>query len=46
MTRWSTFAGVDGYRAFFSKLVGVARQVEQRLPKAGLVGVDLTEVCL
>ena len=30
----------DGDSAFFGELVGVARQVEQGLPEAGLVGMD------
>ena len=34
----------DGDGAFLGELVGVARQVEQRLPEAGLVGVDRAEV--
>jgi hypothetical protein len=34
----------DGDSAFLGELVGVARQVEQGLPEAGLVGVDRAEV--
>src|SRR3984893_9280335 len=33
----------DGDSAFLGELVGVARQVEQGLPEAGLVGVDRAE---
>src|SRR5208337_4648293 len=35
----------DGNSAFLSELVGVARQVKQGLPEAGLVSVDRTQVC-
>ena len=39
-----SWLGGDGDGAFLGELVGVARQVEQRLAKAGLVGVDRAEV--
>ena len=32
----------DSDNAFFGELVGVTRQVQQRLPEAGLVGVERT----
>ena len=39
-----SLASSDRDSAFLGELIGVARQVEQGLPKTGLVGVDRTEV--
>ena len=37
-------ARCEGDRAVFRELVGIARQVEQRLPNADLIGVDGADV--
>src|SRR5262249_28435406 len=34
----------DGNGAIFRELVGIAREVEQRLPEAGLISVDRAEI--
>ena len=39
-----SFVSGDGEGTFLGELVGITRQVEQRLPEAGLVGVDRAQV--